>query len=520
MKIKNLKEMLTHIKGYGDRASFIVKTGQGEEVKETSYNEFVAQVNALGTYLHSLGLCGKHVAVISENRYEWVVSYLAAICGGVVVPIDRDLPEESILYLLKAGEAEAVFYSDVYSDIIEKSGINHQICFDTADYSDAMSKGRELLEKGDTSFTATTVDNDKMASLLFTSGTTGFSKGVMLSHKNIVSNIFAATSFEKYEEHETLLSILPYHHAFECTVGLMASLNFGATICINDSLKYLRENMLLFRPSVMFIVPAIANAVYKRLMDAEEMFERPLTSEEVQALAFGGRLKAVFSGSAPLNVELINKFKDYGISLLQGYGLTETSPVVSTTKFANINETNINSVGEIIPGCEVKIVDKEIWVKGENVMLGYYKNPESTAEVMDGEWLKTGDLGYLDENGFLFINGRKKNLIIASGGENVYPEEIEQYLYNIPAIIDALVYGGDDPSRETVTAVIHPDYENTENAGKPTEEIEDLIRDEIDKINEKLPVYKHITAVKFRNKPFEKTTAKKIKRNAENQKGE
>ncbi|MCL2035840.1 MAG: AMP-binding protein [Oscillospiraceae bacterium] len=515
-EINNLKEMLVKIeKEYGEKAAFTIKIGE-EETKDISYRDFTGEVNALGTYLSSpksLNLAGKHVAILSENRYEWIVSYLAAICGGVAVPIDRDLPEESVLYLLESGDVEAVLYSDIYEDIIAKSGIKHKICYED-NYSSALAKGKELLQSGDDSFTSAEVDNNRLASLLFTSGTTGFSKGVMLSHKNIVSNIYAATAFEKYREDEIMLSILPYHHAFECTVGLMASLNFGATICINDSLKYLRENMLLFKPTGMYLVPAIVNAIYGRLKTAEEMLGRPPTRDEVQTLAFGGRLERIFSGSAPLNVELIKKFKDFGINLLQGYGLTETSPVVTTTKFESINDSNINSVGEVIPGCEVKILDNEILVKGENVMLGYYKNEEATKEVFaeDG-WFKTGDLGYLDDNGFLFINGRKKNLIIASGGENVYPEEIEQYLYSVPLIADALIYGGDDKEREIVTAVILPNYEVE---GKSKEEIQEEIDLEVEKINEKLPVYKQIAAVKFREKQFEKTTAKKIKRNAEN----
>jgi long-chain acyl-CoA synthetase len=527
MQITTLKEMLTKINNeYSTRAAFGVKTGD-DEFKEISYSEFVSQVNALGTYLASLGLAGKHIAILSENRYEWIVSYLAAICGGVVVPIDRDLPEESILYLLKAGDVEAVLYSDVYEQIIAKADLTHKICFDRdADsgalgYDECLARGKELLDSGDTSFVSATVDNKKMAALIFTSGTTGFSKGVMLSHKNIVSNIYNATAFEKYGEHETLLSILPYHHAFECTLGLMASLNFGSTICINDSLKYIPENLALFRPSVMFLVPAIVNAVYSKLMALEAAIERPLTPEEVQALVFGGRLKAVFSGGAPLNYELINKFKDYGINLLQGYGLTETSPVVTATKFEKINDSNIRSVGEVIPGCQVKIADdNEIMVKGENVMLGYYKNPEATDEVMQEGWFKTGDLGYLDENGFLFINGRKKNLIIASGGENVYPEEIEQYLYAIDGdlIADALIYGGDDPLKEVVTAVIQPNYERPETEETPLtkEQVIEAINEEIDNINENLPVYKQIASVKFREKPFDKTTSRKIKRSKEN----
>lgn len=520
MQIKNLKEMLVKIdKEYNERVAFKVKTGKGEEVKDISYSEFVAQINGLGTYLMSLGLADKHIAVISENRYEWIVSYLASICGGVVVPIDRDLPEESILYLIEAGEVDAILYSDIYEDIIAKSKLEHKLCFET-DYEAAVNKGMELVKSGDTAFTSREIDNEKMSALLFTSGTTGFSKGVMLSHRNIASNIIAATTFEKYEEHETLLSILPYHHVFECTVGLMASLNFGCTICINDSLTRIPDNMQLFAPTVMFLVPAIVNAIYSKLMSLEKAIERPLTPEEVQAMVFGGRLKAIFSGGAPLNVELIEKFKDYKINLLQGYGLTETAPVVTTTKFANINPSNIASVGEVVPGCEVRIVDNEIQVKGENVMLGYFKNPEATAEVMDGQWFKTGDLGYVDENGFVFINGRKKNLIIASGGENIYPEEIEQKIYNIPGdlVEDALIYGGDDPGKEVVTAVIQPKYERPEIEETPLtkEQVIEKLNAAIDDINENLPVYKQIATVKFRDKAFEKTTAKKIKRNKEN----
>ncbi|MCL2754956.1 MAG: AMP-dependent synthetase/ligase [Oscillospiraceae bacterium] len=526
MQIKNLKEMLELIGGkYGQRAAFSIKTGE-DSFKDISYEDFVGQVNALGTFLMTQGLGGKHIAVISENRYEWIVAYLAAICAGVVIPIDRDLPEESIHHLLEQGDAEAVFYSDVYEDIMANSGVKTKICFDNPEYADALAKGAEQAAGGNACFTGLGIDNDRLASMIFTSGTTGFSKGVMLSHRNITNNIHNATTFEKYGEHEVMLSILPYHHAFECTLGIMASLAFGCTVCINDSLKYIPENLQLFKPTVMFLVPAIVNAMYSKLTAIETAIERALTPFEVQELVFGGRLSAIFSGGAPLNVELITKFRDYGISLLQGYGLTETSPVVTATKFDRINDSNIASVGEVIPGCEVKIApDGEIWIKGENVMLGYYKNPEATeAVITEDGWFKSGDLGYIDENGFVFINGRKKNLIIASGGENVYPEEIEQYLYNIKGelIEDALIYGGDDvqeTGREVVTAVIVPKFERPEteeDAPLTREQVLEGIRDAVDEINEKLPVYKQIAKIKFRERPFEKTTSRKVKRNKEN----
>jgi long-chain acyl-CoA synthetase len=518
---KNLKEMLLgSCEQYPDRTAFRIKTS-ADAVKDITYTQLRDDVLALGTYFESLGLRGKHIAIISENRYEWVVSYLAAISNGTVVPIDRDLPEAAVLYLLRESDCEAVLYSQVYESIIAKSGLDHTLCFENT-YPLAMSAGKRLCNWGVTDFIAREVDAEKASSIIYTSGTTGFSKGVMLSHKNIMSNIYGATSFEKYGEHETLLSVLPYHHCFECTMGLMASLTFGATICINDSLKYLGKNMLTFRPSAMYAVPAIINAVSKRIADAEDKIGRPLTQLEAQGSIFGGRLKRIYSGSAPLNTELIERFANYGVELLQGYGLTETSPVVTTTKYERIGSKNIRSVGEVIPGCEVKIKDGEILVKGDSVMLGYYKNPQATAEVFENGWFKTGDLGLLDESGFLYINGRKKNVIIASGGENVYPEEIEQLLYSVPLIADALVYGGDNPEKEIVTAVIYPN----ENAFLPEEvspdkhgysdEIVNQIRRAIDRINETLPVYKQIQNVKFRSQPFAKTTSNKIKRNVEN----
>lgn len=518
----DLKEMLDSIENFNERIAFMIKDSK-DSLKEISYSSFVNDIKSLGTALINLELKDKHIAVLSENRYEWIVSYLAAVCGtGVIIPIDRDLPDEAILYLLESGNANAVLYSETYDEIIKKAelpSLKYCICFDKQtdenekflSYNKTVSEGRRLLETGETSFTDAKINKDEMACILFTSGTTGFSKGVMLSHKNIASNIIGATSFEKFGEHETMLSVLPYHHSFEATVGLFASLTFGATICINDSLKYLSKNMTLFKPTAMFLVPAIIYAIYKRIQEAEKKLGRVLSPEEAGAV-FGGRLTRIFSGSAPLKPELIKLFKNYGIKLCQGYGLTETSPVVSTTDYNKLNDSNISSVGQVIPGCEVKIKDNEILVRGDNVMLGYYNNPSATNEVFEDGWFKTGDLGYFDNNGFLYINGRKKNVIIASGGENVYPEEIEQFLYSIPYITDAMVYGGEN--KDCVTAVIYPNYDIF--VEKSAGEIKAVIDEGIQTLNEKLPVYKQILAVKIRKTPFEKTTSNKVKRNDSN----
>jgi len=520
----NLKELTKEIKNYGERTAFRFKSGK-DNLRDVSYNEFTDVIQALGTALISKGLKGKHIAVLSENRYEWIVSYLAVAGGtGTIVPIDRDLPEESIRYLLEYGDACAVLYSGTYEDIIKKtelSKLEYCICFDKKDgddgkflsYEKAVNDGRSLIENGDTSFIDAEVSADDVVCILFTSGTMGFSKGVMLTHKNITSNIYAATVYEKYGEHETMLSILPYHHAFECTVGILASLAFGATICINDSLKYFAKNMVVYKPTAMFAVPAVIEAMYKRVTDAETKAGK-LIAKFAAKRAFGGRLARIFSGSAPLKPEFITLFKRYGIRLCQGYGLSEASPVVATTDYNLLNEKNIGSVGQIIPGCEVKIVENEIMIKGDNVMLGYYKNPEVTAEVLEDGWLKTGDLGYLDEDGFLYISGRKKNVIIASGGENVYPEEIEQFLYGIPQITDAMVYGGDGGDKSAVTAVIYPNYGML--GEKSDDEINKIIGAAIKRVNEQLPIYKQILTMKIRKSPFEKTTSQKVKRNLNN----
>ena len=511
--VTTIKELLQEIKKYDNRTAFRFKTGK-DAVRDVSYAEFAKDVESLGAHICTKGLAQKHIAILSENRYEWIVCYMAITCSGLVaVPIDRDLPEEAILYLLKESDACAVFYSDVYADFIEKSNLDCYVNLDSPQYTEALTSC-ESSKDGCAQFAESNVVGDSLAGILFTSGTTGFSKGVMLTHKNITSNIYAATAYEKYGEHEVLFSVLPYHHAFECTVGLLASLTFGATICINDSIKYFSKNLAFYKPTAMFSVPAIINAMHKKAQSAEKKVGKLIAKAGIKK-AFGGNLNRIFSGSAPLKPELIEAFKRYGVDLCQGYGLTETSPVVTMTVYDRLNSENIYSVGQVVPGCEVKIVDKEIWVKGDNVMKGYYKNPEATNEAFDGEWFKTGDLGYFDNDGFLYINGRKKNVIIASGGENVYPEEIEQFLYSIQGVADAMVYGdGDDSS--IVSAIILPDYEKL--AKKSEEQIKDIITKAIDEVNKKLPLYKHIVNIKFRKTDFEKTTARKIKRNENNTK--
>ncbi|MDR3341442.1 MAG: AMP-binding protein [Treponema sp.] len=540
--ITDLKDMITRSRAdYKDRTAFRIKTGSGS-FREVTYEEYAGEVDRLGTALTGLGLQGKHIAILSENRYEWVVAYLSVINGvGVVVPISRDLNETELAYVLEAGDVGAVICSAGYAGTIKNlnlPAIAWIISFDSKEpdakgilsYRTVLAQGQALLDGGNRLYLDAKIDPAALASILFTSGTTGLSKGVMLSHKNIAAVINGTACIVKFDERTVLLSTLPYHHAFECIRGLMSALNYGVIICINDSLKYFSKNLLLFKPESLFLAPAIIYGIHRRIKDAEKKKGAPLTREEARE-TFGGNIKKIFSGSAPLKVELIEEFERYGVALCQGYGLTETAPTVTTTRYTLLNARNKNTVGQVIPGCEVKIVAGEIWVKGDNVMLGYYKNPEATAaafveERVIGEagaletarWFKTGDLGFMDDDGFLYINGRKKNVIIGSGGENVYPEEIERALSEISAIAEVLVYGGDRGEQNIVTAVIYPNMQGGELAGKSDAAIKEYLKQAVAKVNEGLPLYKQVVAIKIRKIPFEKTANNKIKRNEENTK--
>lgn len=532
--VTDLKQMLRRsAEDYTDRIALRYKNKPLSEkpVTDITYTELYNKVNALGASLLKRGLKGKHVAIFSENRADWIIAYLAIISGaGVVIPVDRDLGADSVRYILSSGDAAAVFYSEERAGVIEAitlPALKQKICFDREEYE-------ELLTESDTEeYLNASVDNEALAGIYYTSGTTGFSKGVCLSHKNIAAAINGATSIESFDEHNTLLSHLPYHHAFESSVGLWASLNYGATLCINDSIKYFARNMLFFKPDVLFSVPAVLYGMIRRVSElckkkAAAGGGEPTIAEIREG--FGGKLRRVYCGSAPLKAEIIQQFREWGVQLCQGYGLTETAPTVTTTQYDKLTDDNLNTVGFAIPQCDIKFVDGEIWVSGENVMLGYYKRPEETAEVIETDaetgrrWFKTGDLGYADADGLVYINGRLKNVIIASGGENVYPEEIEQLLSAVPEIADSMVYGASSGEKnsagnataDVVTAVVHPNTGYPAIEGLPFAEVKEILERKIAAVNETLPYYKQIAVVKVRERPFEKTTINKVKRNEAN----
>jgi long-chain acyl-CoA synthetase len=502
---------------FGNRIAFRFKQGR-DVIAERSYVGLKEQVDGLGTALYYAEdkPANPHIAILSENRYEWILSYLAILGGaGVAVPVDRDLPAESIEFVLKKGDVTAVIYSAAYEDILKNMDLPgvRLIGMDTGELEGLIYHGLKLIGEDKLGYLELKLDVNKTAAILFTSGTTSFSKGVMLSQKNLISNLLGATAINNYGKHDTMFSILPYHHSFESTIGILASLNNGATICINDSLKYFAKNLQTFKPNAFFAVPAVVYGMLKRIKDAEVMLGRMPTAEEVRG-AFGGNLKRIHCGSAPLKPEAIETFNSLGIELFQGYGLTETSPVVSSMRGEFMKGEGISSVGVRIPCCRVKILDGEIIVKGDNVFSGYYKDEERTKEAFtkDG-WFKTGDLGRIDDDGLIYILGRKKNIIIAPGGENVYPEEIEEGFVGSDTVLNVMVYGGENG--DVITAVMYPDYENLGDKGEG--EIRELILAEVRGLNKRFPLYKHITEIKIRKNPFEITTSRKIKRNKNNE---
>lgn len=500
-----------------------------------SWKQFEDDVNALGTALLARGLQDAHICVIGENSYEWVLVYMTVLCGvGVIVPLDRDLPAERLAEQMQFADAGAVFFSKTYESTMENlapslpgmelfSNTNGTETFGIT-LDTLLKEGRALLARGDRTYLDAQPDTEKMAAILFTSGTSGASKAVMLSQKNLIASFDCACKHISYTGDDVMLSVLPLHHAYESNCGILAMLHTSTVVCFNENLKYFFDNMKLFKPTGMSLVPMFSETMYKQVIEGAKrmgkykklMVGRRL-SHFMQKIGlgvprrlfrdvyepFGGRFRKAFVGGAALDPQITAFFRDLGIVMLQGYGITECSPLVAVNREKYYNDS---SVGPVLPCCEVKILDGEILVKGDNVMLGYYKNPGATRDAFSDGWLCTGDLGYLDEKGFLHITGRKKNLIILSNGENISPEELETDLARIPFIMEAVVY----ESGGIITAEIFPDTAAAQDEG--VTDTEAFLREKIDELNARLPQYKQIQAVKFRNTEFEKTTTKKIKR--------
>ncbi len=518
------------------------------------YGEFESYVKSIARGLIVSGFGGARVALIGETSVEWIAAYLATvISGGEIVPLDAGLNKDQILNFVNLAECSLFLYSESFAEYIEANRASlpsvrvcARLC--DADFSlspsgacEASSRLSDFVRLGNVSkdVAIPQTDTEKMCALLFTSGTTGSSKGVMLSQKNICAVLNDAhTVLHHITADDVLLSVLPIHHTYEFSCGILAPMTFGASICINDSIKHVTKNLKKYRPTVMALVPLFLEQFDKKIRSSIEKQGKTKTYNtgvkigralmrvkiDVRAKlfaqirkAFGGRLTKIVCGGAALNPALVDRFRDIGITVSQGYGITECAPLISVVPF---DAHNPRSCGKIIPHMQV-FIDKaraeddfgEIVVKGDNVMLGYYNNPEATADVLSKGWFYTGDYGYIDENNYLYITGRKKNVIVLAGGKNVFPEEIEEYLESVELIEECVVLGREKDGDVIITALVYPNRTLAAERGLSTEdEIRSRIKDDIKSINRHLIGYKQIRAVEFRDEPFEKTSTRKIKR--------
>ncbi len=489
----------------------------GNGIAEKSCHDFAQDVDALGTYLYSKGYRDSHVAVIGENSYPWLVSFFALANGGnVAVPIDKEQSPEMAKKLAEAADCKAVILSDTYKKLAESfEGMEVWLM---SELPGMIEEGNKLIASGNKEFADYQIDPDKLAAIFFTSGTTGISKGVMLSHRNMAQDInFACKNFILKGG---TIAVLPFHHTFGLITAVFMVFNYRQSVYINSSLKYLLKELAVIKPQTMFLVPLFLENFYKRIIATarkqgkEKLLKTIMKNSDVLLKlgvdlrkrffkevrnTFGGNLEYIISGGAPLNEHYVKAFRSFGISILNGYGITECSPVLSVNRNEYFRD---GSVGQILDGVSIRVAeDGEILAKGENVMIGYYKDELSTAKSLNDGWYHTGDLGYVDEDGFLFITGREKNLIILSNGENVSPEELEMYVGVIPFVAESVVYNDD----KGIVVEIFPEEEYLGN--------QKYFEEKIAELNKSLPVYKRMEKVKLRDTEFPKNSSKKILRN-------
>lgn len=560
-KVNTIKELLYgSVELYADETAFLHKP-TSKIYEPVTFKEFGDDVNALGLAFCDLGLKdGAKIAIVSANRYAWSTSYMAAVNGDtVVVPIDKDLNIDDIINLLNISSAQCVLYS---AELLKKAenaeyikekapSVKYAVNMDASEdngeelsYSRLLERGRELAKAGDSRFMDYEVNPNEMKVLLFTSGTTAMSKGVMLSHKNIVTVVMAMCSMVYIGPEDTFLSVLPIHHTYECTCGFLTPVYRGCTVAYADGLTKVAKNLKESGATIVLGVPQLFETMYKRIMtkakkdglEKKMAFGVKLTRAlrkigiDIRRKVFanihdnlGGKLRITVSGAAAISPEVAVAFNDFGINLIEGYGITECAPIVSLTM---LNELRPGSAGIAVPGSEIKIDNPgedgigEILYKGDNVMLGYYNNPEETASVIKDGWFCTGDLGYMDKDGFVYITGRKKSVIVTKNGKNIFPEELETFINKNDYVLESLVYGSevDNIADELqICAVLVPDMAKI---GEDFPEVDavkinELMQAAVDEVNKRNPVYKYIRKVTVRNTEFEKTTTRKVKRYVE-----
>lgn len=557
---KTVKEIFEEsINKYSDKEFILEKFNPKGEFENISYKQFGEDVIALGTALtNKYNLSGEKIVIIGENTYYWYVSYMTALCGaGIAVPVDKELPPNELENVINRSKATVVIYSTKKKDIIKKvennlPGVKYFVQMNSDEklfgreigINTIITEGKKLVNSGDDSFMKIKIDPEEFKVLIFTSGTTSAAKGVMICNRNLAENINAISAYVKLAPKDRFFSVLPLHHTYESTIGFLLPMAVGASIAVCQGLKYIVPNLKETKPTALLAVPLLIENLYKKINQSIEKggkaglvnsmmhvtnalktvgidIKKKVFSEIYENL--GGNLKYVVSAAAPIDAKVGKWLQDIGIIFLQGYGLTETAPIAALTPEY---DTRVGSAGKAVICDEIKIHapnekgEGEVWIKGKTVMLGYYENEEATKEVMHDGWFNAGDIGYI-EDGFLYITGRSKNVIVTQNGKNIYPEEIELLLGKVDEIKECMVYGkqmNPEDKELTISVKVIPNYEKIEEKyGKDLTEtqIHDIIWDEIKKVNRKLTSYKAIKNLEIKKDEFEKTTTMKIKRFAE-----
>lgn len=557
--LKDFRELVDRYENrYKDHTAFMYKRDPKDtEVLQVSYSQFAKDIKAFATSLLALGLQGKKVALIGPNRYEWCTSYLAVSTANIsIVPLDKSLPENEIKSLIIRSKVDAVIFDEKYSSIFEEileeknTNLTQYICMDKSSnlhflsYPALCEKGKKILEAGNDAYEKITLDPQKVSILLFTSGTTAISKCVGLSQSNICSDIYALSQMTDIRRDDVFLSFLPLHHTFESTCTFLYGTSCGITVAFCDGLKYVQKNLVDYKVTGLVCVPLMLEIMYKKIEKGVEEEGKTSLVKTMRKVCnfllkfgidirrkvfkqildkFGGKLRMLIAGGAPMNKEAIQGFVDLGINLLQGYGLTETSPVLAGE---NDKYKRAGSVGFPLPGIEIKINEPneegigEIMAKGPTIMHGYIDNEEATKEVLKNGWFYTGDLGRFDKDGFLYITGRKKDVIVLKNGKNIFPEELEILINSLPYVSESIVYGKPDPKDGDLTIcakiVYNPDTMKELYPDKPEKDYHDIIWQDIKaKVNRSMPAYKYIREIIVTDEPLIKTTTQKVKRHEE-----
>ena len=501
MDCKTIRDIVVYsAETYGDQDAIRYKAGKNE-VESKSFTELRADSESFSRVLDALGEKGNHIAVTGMTSYPWLVTFFGTVnSGSVIVPLDVALPAEEMCELVDRSDASVFVIDEARKDVaaIVKDRcpkLKYLISMQKETSDDESLSFWQLLKEHAGSFDFAP-EPDQLCTIMFTSGTTGKSKGVMLTHRNLADN---ATCLDmKIPPRTVLLSVLPIHHAYCLSMDILKALSLGGIICINDSLLHVAKNIKLFKPNMILMVPLMIETMAKKL-ESTAMLPPKLIKNKV----FGEQFHTICSGGAYLNPAYIDMFAKYGITILQGYGMTECSPVISTNVSWDIRK---DTVGQLMPNCEGKSVDGELWVRGSSVMQGYYKMPEETKETLQDSWLRTGDLGYVDEDRFVHLTGRKKNLIITKNGENVSPEELENKIWENRKVQEILVRENEG----VIEAEIFPDYDYVKK--KHIKDVRAALQKIIDDYNQTAPAYKKVYSLKVRETEFDKTTSKKIKR--------